>query len=560
MLILARGILFPLLLVSGFVTLLLGIEATWPSISSQTAIEVLGELWKGRTDRVSDVGFVYTLAAWIVSAGAGFLLSYTLLYGIYVPFQISAATRLVRGAGSRRKFTEDYARIHIALSKHPLVGLAWGEFDETLVKPEASSQSSVVQNTVRPNVFINPELIRGHSFALKMMPSIPGYFVGVGLLLTFVGLVLALSVAGSAVSSGDSGQMQGATEELLRVASFKFATSIAGLGTSIALGIAFRSISIIIETRCTRLCSEIEAVLLYRSPQSIFIEMASDLREQRDYLKDITQGDFFQRFGQEFEPRLKNAVASAMAPVVFGIESAVSEFSNQSKQGTEELIGRFTESLQQGTGEEMRALGSALEGIRTSLVTVQGTLQDTGRDFGQDIKNAGVSLAETLTRAAATAEAFERAASNVRRSTEPLLESGNKISNAVDKMEASLVKTADSLEVEQKAIAELSRTLADQMRQQEELWSRYGSRFEGIDGALGAALDRLSNASREQGERLVEYAQRVDEGLAEAVDKLRAFLGGLDENTQDLSESVENLARTLKPQGMRKDGAINDSV
>jgi septal ring factor EnvC (AmiA/AmiB activator) len=393
-----------------------------------------------------------------------------------------------------------------------------------------------------------------------MMPSIPGYFVGVGLLLTFIGLVLALSVAGSAVSSGDSGEMQGATEELLRVASFKFATSIAGLGTSIALGIAFRSIGINIETRCARLCSEIEAVLLYRSPQSISVEMASDLREQRDYLKDITQGDFFQRFGQEFEPRLQSAVSSAMAPVVSGIENAVSELSDQSRQGTEELVGQFTESLQQGAGEEMRALASAFEGIQANLSTLQGTLQDTGRDFGQDIEKAGASLAETLTRAAATAEAFERAAANVRRSTEPLLESGDKISNAVDKMEASLVKTADALEAEQKAIADLSKTLADQMRQQEELWSQYGSRFEGIDGALGAALERLSEASREQGERLMEYALRVDEGLAEAVDKLRAFLGGLDENTQDFSESVENLARTLEQKRPRQDGVRNDPI
>ena len=57
-------------------------------------------------------------------------------------------------------------------------------------------------------------------------------------------------------------------QNVVAVASFKFATSIAGLGSSIILGIAFRSIGIRIETAFSRLCQEIEIVLLYLSQQS----------------------------------------------------------------------------------------------------------------------------------------------------------------------------------------------------------------------------------------------------------------------------------------------------
>jgi hypothetical protein len=93
---------------------------------------------------------------------------------------------------------------------------------------------------VRPGSLLNFGAAREQLPGLKMMGSVPGYFVGVGLLLTFVGLVLALQQASAAVSSNDANGMQIATRQLLKVATFKFATSIAGLGSSIVLSIFFR--------------------------------------------------------------------------------------------------------------------------------------------------------------------------------------------------------------------------------------------------------------------------------------------------------------------------------
>ena len=538
----------------------LWLESAMEVVSSQRAADVLSELVSGTFDRVSDRVFVFTLAAWITATGAGFLVAYLMVYGIIIPLQVTQAARIVKSAKDRQSFTAKYDELSQKLSEHTLLGKAWLEFDETLVKPELGQEPNVIQNTARPNVFFNAEVVRGHSFGLKMMPSIPGYFVGTGLLLTFIGLVLALDAAGAAVASNDGAEMQNATRKLLEVASFKFSTSIAGLGSSIVLGIVFRSIGIRIETAFARLCQEIETVLLYRSPQSISIEMAADLREQRDYLKDITQGDFFQRFGQEFEPHLHNAVSGAMAPVIAGIQTAVDQLSTQSRQGTEDLLGKFTESLHEGAGTEMRELATTFEGIQANLAMFQETLHDTSQSFGGDMEKASGTLSASLAQAAETADAFNTAARRLEKATEPLLESGTKISEATDKMEASLRITAEALEVEQKAVANLSEKLAEQMAEQRALWSQYAQRFEGIDTELGNALEQLSTATREQGERMQDYALKVDKGLAEAVDKLRGLLGGLDENTREFGESVEELTEAMKNvQGVAR-GTIDDAL
>ena len=105
------------------------------------------------------------------------------------------------------------------------------------------------------------------------MGSIPSYFVGIGLLLTFVGLVLALHKAALAVSGTDASDMQKATRELLQVATFKFSTSIAGLGISIALSFFFRVFTIVIEGSFDKFSRSIESNLRYIPPQSIAVEM-----------------------------------------------------------------------------------------------------------------------------------------------------------------------------------------------------------------------------------------------------------------------------------------------
>ena len=587
---------FWVLFLAGFLVPLLLLEARIGTVNSAHAIDVLTEIGAGSTARVSDQSFVFTFASWIGCAALGFIAAFMGKYGIALPLRLRAANASIRGAKDRREFADRYDSINSRLVTHKVIGSAWREFDETLVKPEANSTGQVITNTVRPGVFLNADLTRSHSFGLKMMPSIPGYFVGVGLLLTFIGLVLALDTAGRAVASENADAMQDATKELLRVASFKFATSIAGLGSSIILGFVFRSIGIIIDGSFTRLCDEVEKRLLYRSPQSISVEMAASLREQRDYLKDITQGDFFQRFGQEFEPRLQNAVSLAMAPVVSGIQDAVGELTNQSRSGTENLVGEFTKSLQQGAGTEMKELAASIGAMQLNLVSMQDAMKRTSEGFGGDMERASLALNTALGQAADTAsqklgsamdgvlsgieahvaalseamltattaiseqslaqtssaasirnvaESFDRTASNVQRAADPLLVSSSRISDAVEKMEAAIRDAVQTATAEKDVSMKLATLLGSRLDDLRTLWQGYADRFQAIDGELGKALTMLSTATRDQGERLQDYATRVDKGLAEAVDKLRGLLGGLDENTRDLGEHVEDLTKAL---------------
>src|SRR5262249_51544321 len=147
-------------------------------------------------DLVTSQDFAFALASAIVQAGLAlgfaFFVAHVLLIG--------AALRSARWSLGRRgyeRFAANFDRVTERLRRHGLIGHAWSAFEETLVRNDG-----VVRNTVRPQSFINLAHARERLFGLKMMNAIPGFFVGLGLLLTFIGLVLALYRAAGSTGAG----------------------------------------------------------------------------------------------------------------------------------------------------------------------------------------------------------------------------------------------------------------------------------------------------------------------------------------------------------------------
>jgi hypothetical protein len=106
---------------------------------------------------------------------------------------------------------------------------SWQKFRETLIEPSSDDGggSRVVRNTARPQDYFNTAEA-GLRFPLYR--TMPNLLVGVGLLLTFFGLVTALFFTTSAINNAaDLAASQDALRALLYAASFKFYTSIAGL-------------------------------------------------------------------------------------------------------------------------------------------------------------------------------------------------------------------------------------------------------------------------------------------------------------------------------------------
>jgi len=354
-------------------------------------------------ENLSKPDFAFSLAGLLVSFGAGLFLAFALLHAFAIRFSLRRVGRTFDAYGDRPSFARAYeTSIYPSLIAHPLLGHAWREFDETLLKGDVDS-GGVIGNTVRPQSFINYGLVRERLTGLKLITSIPGYFVGVGLLLTFTGIVLALSKAGNATTASlvnnDTPAMMKAMSDLLEVASFKFVTSIAGLGMSILLALLFKVLVVGIESSFVRFCDRVEKQLRYTAPQSIAVEMNETAKEQATQLKEINSDRFFSRMGEQLSPQIGMAFAGAIEPMTRSIGDAMLTMANRSESGVGELLDRFSSSVQGSAGTELKQLGETLARMQSTLETTQKRLHGTGEEFAIRMTEAANALRETFDRA-----------------------------------------------------------------------------------------------------------------------------------------------------------------
>lgn len=476
----------------------------------------------GNIDLISEPAFAYALAGILACLAAGIGIAFFMLLVVPVMFTLWRATRSVAAAWGkekdrgaiRRSFAANFQGLRQKLARSWLIGPAWFEFEETLFDTDSDH---AIGNTVRPQFFFNISLAREKLAGLKMMNAVPGYFVGIGLLLTFVGLVFALYKAGAAANAGDASKMASEMAALLRIATFKFSTSIAGLAASIALSVLFRWFVVLLESSFYRFNAALEGGLLYHAPQSISMEISRTMQDQLAQLKDITQGEFFARMGSEIAPRLNAAITEAMAPVTEQIGSAVGNLTASSQDGVQKMLQTFTDSLQHGAGTEMRELAATLKQLQMSIIEMQGGVRGSGDEFAAKLSSAADNLNRMVEQAG---QSFEASSTQSRDALAAVVESLRlTMEKANSEMDAALGAAAGS------ASAKLEGAM--------------GRVMEKLDRQIGQIGDSLGAMQRAMGEQGDQARRNIEASVSRSADVQKAMLS-------DLQGVVQGIAGQLK--------------
>ena len=146
---------------------------------------------------------------------------------------------------------------------------AWREFHETFI----DETTSPIRNTNRPSVFFQRTAPKQ-----TLLIFWSNIFVGLGLILTFLGLIVALNTAASGMNQSTSiSGAQNALTGLLTVAGAKFFSSVGGLVASIWLRFAEHGLSGRVASATDTICSLLERGLLYpgRSVRKLLIALKS---------------------------------------------------------------------------------------------------------------------------------------------------------------------------------------------------------------------------------------------------------------------------------------------
>jgi ABC-type transporter Mla subunit MlaD len=427
--------------------------------------------------------------------------------------------------------------------------------------------------------------------------------VGAGLLFTFLGLAVALGLAGDVVAGGDNTQRQQGLHQLLNAASFKFFTSLAGLALSIAYTL-FRNRRIrFVEQALDAFNAAVERQMPLATPALLQHEANETLSKQLAVLETfrtelaVSIGEkldsaFDQRLGEHIRPLTEamQALANrtnadnqdAVRQMMQAIIDRLSGGTRDHLAGVVEnlsALGARLEALQNGLGEAsvrmaqsaeaMAArMGEGAEAALTRITDQMGGFVETLRAVTAQARDASAEAAQTLAaRIEGAAVGFEAAATRMTETltraasgTSEVLAQG--ASKAAGSLEAAAAGVREMLENTGQALPRQSNALAATA---EALAARIGeldrATKEAVAPFAAGAIDlrRTAEAAQAATTRLVPVGSSLStaaEQIGRAAQRLKEAHAGAAKLAADLGEAAQRfdgvdriLGETLKELG-----------
>lgn len=441
----------------------------------------------------------------------------------------------------RAAFADAFATVSAAMNTgdggaHELVQ-AWREFHETII----DETTSPIRNTNRPSGFFNRAAPRQTTLIFAS-----NIFVAAGLILTFLGLIVALNTAAGGMSGGDVQAAQLSLVGLLTVAGAKFFTSVAGLGASIWLRFAEHGLTKRVRRETELLCQLIERGLLYVPPQRFAAEQLEVMKEQRDQLKffntDVAM-QLSERIGKEF--------VQAITPVTQSLTTL-----NASMLSVTQGIGAGAkEAIERVSGDQLRGLSDTLASLSQRLDAVSQSVSSTSEDAATQIRLAGADFA---TAAADIRDAFDLLAARVEGMGDRIAQQGEAASAAQQRTLSDMIAGVDATQVRTtEMISQVINTLRD------------------AGSAAAATMQREVGDALEKGvaesKRTFQIAiEQSAEGLKDTANSLTTAIGGaatqIERAGQGFSRSSENAVLAAEAMSAVADNgrsvaiAINDAA
>ena len=439
-------------------------------------------------------------------------------------------------------FHTDFARIDEVISKERLLKHGWNEFKETLIMPDPDT-GGPIKNTARPSAYLNVSSVASE-LNLPYYQAIPNYFVGLGLLFTFFGLVAALYFASQGVA-GDVEAAKAALTKLLHAATFKFSTSIAGLLSSILLSFTVKWLILRVQLYFDRLCQLLEARIIFVTPEWIGIQQLKELKKQNIQLERFNT-DFAVEVAKALETRLNNTLGptinKAVQPMAAAIDNMARNFSDMSQDAMTQMVGEFKSSLEGATDNKMHALADTLSSLQEALQSTIKSMGDSSGSFGDRINHAADRMEKLLEGASQSMQAS--------------------VSQSASHLEEILGQTSQSLRANAEqisgnlraAISSISNELNKQVTGAAANWtSELSASANEIKGALSQAGDSLSGkvdqASNQLASVITPFAERIqslDSTLRATDERLKAQLEGFDASISRLRDILSHMDQSLK--------------
>jgi len=472
-------------------------------------------------------------------------------------------------------FTNRFTEIDQKLSDIPQIKQIWKEYVETLIPPLDNIDDpayKVYRNTLRPQAFFTHK----HVFR-NVNPWINSEtLIGLGLLLTFIGLVAALTESGNAFS-GNTEEIKTALTKLLSVAGAKFLASVGGLGGSIVQGMFINMRHRRASETLERLNHKLEGCLQYASIERIAADQYGYAQRQTYQLTKLSN-DIVMSLGERIDTaigRLPQMLGKELTDALDPIKDILGDSAKNAENTQSEALGQmadeFLESLK-GAGqqsmdqvvEQLAKLSEAMTGTIASLNTgsasmqsgleqavmslekaaqeLQASLSGGASKAAESMETSGTAMAETLTAVLKDIKEQQSATS------EALVKVVEKLNDASDTAgermgEAIGVAATNTASAVKSATEGLTNTVTAEMATS---ISQMSDMLESAAGKVSGGLEQWANKTDQVSSSLVSMNNQLNvnkQGLQESANLVSQSSSAMREMTSSAKSSIEALTR-----------------
>ena len=429
-------------------------------------------------------------------------------------------------------FAERFDAISDRLNALKRIGPCWREFSETLDRPEADalenspSSGIAIRNERRPQDYLT---LGNADMTAPVLRSLPGVLIGVGLFLTFVGLIAALGTAADSLAGRvEQADMVDALRDLLGTAGAKFYASATALLCSILLGLTQRFGLRRLSARMHALNDELEERLQF-DPMASTMRVQSKLaRDQYDQLRSLSQD-----IGIAVGDRVRDAVTSSNRELVESLNAVVGRLDTLAKEtgaGVSETVGAKLDD----------ALSDTLASMDAILRDVQGSLGTLPAQIGGSVEALRAASGEMAKGLTDGAEASARAAGEALSSA--MTQAGETVAADLRGITEPLGESVSALRESSSALGREMATFAERAERLREAIAQGAERHEALAGSLSSAAgahERVANDNRDLARRMDDLAGRLEragEGVSDGTETIASVIAEARERADALRE------------------------
>lgn len=419
---------------------------------------------------------------------------------------------------------------------------AWDEYAETTVVDTRDGQM-IRRNAVRPTNFLNVEDL---GFGPGFLRILPGMFVSLGLLFTFLGLVAALDQLGNDLGKG--AKSDDVVIRLMTIASAKFIMSLAGLACSIIFGFWLRFCQGRLDKVLHGLCLTIERRLSFVSLEDLGFRQLEASIEQREA---------FRKIGMEMVADLKRPLDSLPAAlsqsIVTAMEPVFQQVGQIGAQGMEGIVGGLASQISSSVGLALTRASDSLQDAAARIGSLVDRMNASSTQMGEGMQTALAQMASAIadlrTQVAATGEV---ASSTMTEGAERLLSVMN------DTLDGIRSNTAEGAGAMSKAAAEMrdaaisfrdtlstatAQSAADVEQRMREASSGAGQAMRDAFGKTSREIAQLGDdLSTTVGAQVIDRVQALATQFEALVGEVTSGVGGMRSASTSLRSGADAIA------------------